>query len=41
MNLMNIIRQFQKKYRSEIKVGLIVMAGLIVLRILKDLIRRS
>jgi len=41
MNFGNSFKRFSQKYKSEIKVGLVVMVGLIVLRILKDLLKRS
>jgi hypothetical protein len=41
MNFGNSFKRFSQKYKAEIKVGLVVMVGLIVLRILKDLLKRS
>lgn len=39
MSTMNSFKHFSQKYKGEIKVGLVVMIGLIALRIVKDLFR--
>jgi hypothetical protein len=36
-----MLKNFFQKYKGEIKVGLIVMIGLILFSVIKDLIKRS
>jgi hypothetical protein len=40
MNAIDHFKRGLQKYRSEIKVGLVVMVGLIALRVIKDLFRK-
>ena len=36
-----MLKNFFKKYKAEVKVGLIVMIGLILFSVIKDMIKRS